>query len=31
MMDFYMIGLLIISFTCLYALTAWCFKLVDEK
>ncbi|MGY3189260.1 hypothetical protein ACVWXS_003989 [Lysinibacillus sp. TE18511] len=31
MMDFYMIGLLIISFACLYALTAWCFKLVEEK
>ncbi|CAM5206292.1 Uncharacterised protein [Lysinibacillus sphaericus] len=29
-MDLYMVGLLLISFASLYALTTWCYKLVEE-
>jgi len=30
MMDFFVVGLLMISFACVWALTAWCYKLVEE-
>jgi len=30
MMDFFVVGLLMISFACVWALTAWCYKIVEE-